>query len=149
MSTYDVELFKKVLSELESSGGINTEHKTITSGIHKGTSAKGQYGLMLNTAKEMAKRKAKKDNADLELLNIQSDDEFESYLQKYPQKYDEMVNRLVNHVWQKSVGDIPTAATMWRWGHNLSKEKAEEILKNKPAYKERIISILNKLEKGK
>lgn len=145
------QLLKKILSHLESSGNVNTYHKKIENGLHKGHTAIGEFGLMLNTAKEMSNRKKllkKADQKDLELLNnVNTQEDFEKFLKENPHKYNEYTDMLVDKVYDGSGGNIPIAATMWRWGHNLSKEKAEEILKNKPLYEKRIIEILDKLSR--
>lgn len=144
------ELLKRVLTFLESSGGVNTNHKPMQSGIHANTTAVGELGLMLNTAKEVANRKRlskQADEKDLELLNnINSQEQFEQFLQNNPNKYEDYTNQLIDRVYTRSEGDIPTAATMWRWGHNLPSEKAKEILEKNPAYKQRILNALQRLK---
>ncbi|MEO0271687.1 MAG: hypothetical protein ABIM30_01185 [candidate division WOR-3 bacterium] len=138
------EILKKVLSDLESSGGTNTDHKTVEKGIHEGHTAFGTFGLMLNTAKEMVNRKKIKDKKDLQILDMSSDDEYHKFMSNNPDKYNEYVNRLVDHVWTRSEEDIPIAATMWHYGHNLRKERADKILKKNNKYFERIMEALER-----
>lgn len=142
-------LLKKVLMDLESSGGSNTDHKTVTTGIHKGHTAQGAYGLMLNTAKEIVKRKKEQDELDKQLLTINDDAGYSKFLSDNPHKYDEYVNTLIDRVYHRSEKDIPTAATMWHWGHNLSKERALDILERNPQYFDRVIQAIRRHSKKK
>lgn len=146
----NLELLKKVLLDLESSGGKNTDHRPIQEGIHKGHTAVGGHGLMLNTAKEVANRKrlqGQLDELDSRLLkDINTQEDFESFVNQNPAKYDEYVNHLTQRVYERSEGDIPTAATMWRWGHNLPKERAMQLLEKNPEYKQRVLNALKRMK---
>jgi hypothetical protein len=52
----EVDPFLETVSEVESNGGQNTEHRLLQDGIHRGSSAIGQYGIMPNTAIDAAKK---------------------------------------------------------------------------------------------
>lgn len=138
------QILKAVLRELESSGGINKDHKKITYGIHEGHTAVGEFGLMPNTAREVVKLKKNKDSLDKILLGLPEDD-LDEFFAANPKKYTEIVDLLINVVGERAQWDIPTAATMWRWGHNLQKERAQEILIKNPKYLNRIKAILNSM----
>lgn len=142
----DLPTMKYVIEQLESTGGYNTNHKTITYGIHNGHRAVGSLGLMLNSAKEMAMRRKLKNTADeldLQLINeITKQEEFEEFITKNPHKYENYTNDLLKLVHTRSGGDLFIAAVMWRWGHNLSKEQAKSILQNNSTYKKRIVNII-------
>lgn len=139
-------IIKNLIRHLESSNGTLINHKPIKSGIHKGHVAYGCMGLMLNTAKEIVKRKQrlnKVDNLDLEVLHIQNSDEFHKFMDINKHKYWEYVDYLINFIGHKSNWDPYIAAIMWRWGHNLTVEESQNLLQNNPVYKKRIDSILN------
>ena len=60
----DKQGFLKLMSMMESSGGKNTQHQAVTTGLQAGDTAYGQFGLMPNTVKEMAKRRTLNGTAD-------------------------------------------------------------------------------------
>ena len=51
-----IDNFLEAIAGVESSGGVNFNHPTIKTGIHKGQRAAGTYGLMPNTVKEVVNR---------------------------------------------------------------------------------------------
>lgn len=111
-SPEDIARFLHYISQLESSGGKNTEHSTITSGIHAGDAARGEYGLMPNTREEMMRK----------YRNLASDSSDKAISEK-----------LAEEVLNKAKGDEALAATMWQYGHNTPEDKFQD-LKNKDRY---------------
>lgn len=100
--------FLKRISMNESSGGQNTDHKQIKHGIHKGDKASGQYGVMRNTADEMARRNE---------LN-------------YTPNPDETAVLLAEHLAKKTNADEEAMAAGWTYGHNSSLEKLDKLKKS-------------------
>ncbi len=52
----EVNAFLKAIAMIESSGGKNTQHKEIKTGMHAGNTAIGKYGLMPSTVVDVAKK---------------------------------------------------------------------------------------------
>ena len=52
----EINPFLKTIAMIESSGGKNTEHKEIKTGMHAGNAAIGRYGLMPSTVVDIAKK---------------------------------------------------------------------------------------------
>lgn len=105
-----VERFLKIISMLESSGDENKDHPAVTSGIHAGDSAIGQYGLMPNTIEEIAKRRP----------------DLPAYDETSPEIQSAYANALAERTLSRSAGDEEKAAYAWRMGHNLTPEQITE-----------------------
>ena len=56
MDDKNFKTLKQIFSQLETSGGKNINHKTITKGIHKDDTAIGEYGLMPKSIQTQARR---------------------------------------------------------------------------------------------
>lgn len=103
----DIQRFLRIAGLLESSGGTNTKHKTIESGLHAGDAAQGTYGMMPNTMEELQKR--------------------------YPNSLgersstDDYANKMAELVLNRAKGDEKLAAALWHEGHNTAPEKFDEI----------------------
>lgn len=106
-SPEDIARFLQYISQLESSGGKNTNHPTMHTGIHAGDTAEGQYGLMPNTKDELMKR------YPAELTDDSSNDAY--------------ANKLAERVLNRSKGDETTAAGLWNQGHNAPEEAFPDI----------------------
>lgn len=103
----DIARFLHYISQLESSGGKNTDHPVMKSGIHAGDQAIGEYGLMPKTKEELGKRYPA-------ALSEESPDE--AYARKLAEK-----------VLDRSKGDETLAAGLWNQGHNSKVEKFPEV----------------------
>lgn len=111
--------FKDVIRMLESSGGKNTKHKTIQSGLHEGDTAGGDYGIMPNTMDEMLNRnpipfspkhvkKLKALEPDQKKQLIEQDSSFQEL----------MADRVYDKI-KDTVGDDELKqAAAWTYGHN-------------------------------
>lgn len=88
--------FLKMIKHIESTGGANTDHKTMEEGIHKGHSAQGPYGLMPNTKAELERR-----HPSHEFIDDKD----------YASKYADIVLK-------RAEGDETLAAGLWNAGHN-------------------------------
>lgn len=105
--------FLQLMSLLETSGGKDMNHQTMTKGIHAGDTAKGQYGLMPNTIKEF-KHRAK-------LLG-----------EPIPKNESQIANALSDHLENKT-DDPEKRAYMWQYGHNLDPDQIpQEEIENNP-----------------
>lgn len=111
-SPEDIARLLYYLKEIESSGGANTRHPTIASGMHAGESAKGVYAIMPKTKEDMLKKY--KD------LSEDSSDE-------------DIAKKMAEEVLNKAGGDEALAATMWEWGHNTPSENFDN-LRDKDRY---------------
>lgn len=120
---HDPDQFLKDMSMIESSGGINTNHPEIKHGIHAGSSAVGEYGLMPNTVDEMIKR-YKVLPEEYEGL---STEELRDKLT--PDKEKEIATALAKHILNRQKGDLERSAYSWQYGHNLKpKDIPDEVL---------------------
>lgn len=126
-----------VLSQLESSGGIDTDHPQVQSGPMAGQTAYGKYGLMPSTVRDLAKANPR-DEVDKAIMGA-SDDEVNQYLKDYPEKEDDYASRLVDKIKARTGTDDPKEiATSWLYGHNLPPQRVEQDLDNHPEYEQRI-----------
>lgn len=114
----NIDSFLKAISLNESSGGKNTNHKQMKQGIHAGDSAVGQYGLMPNTIKEMARRMGS-DNPMAQYAKMDNKKLAES-IKKNPDHENQIANFMANHLHDKFGGDENKMAYSWFQGHNLT-----------------------------
>lgn len=108
-----IDAFLERITQLESSGGKNLKHKTVTAeGSNKGETAVGRFGIMPNTATDILKR-AKLPEAAL------SKEELQVKLATDP-KFERKVARvLASYLLEKHGNDPEKAAFSWRMGHNI------------------------------
>jgi hypothetical protein len=102
--------FLKAISQIESSGGQNTNHPVSNAPIQMGQHAIGQYGLMPNTVDEMMKRSGTRGPA--------------SIMPGSPAE-DQMANQLADRVLNR-FQDPNMAAYAWHSGHNLTPDQIRE-----------------------
>lgn len=132
--------FLKIIGQIESSGGKNFRHKEIDSGMHKGHSAAGTYGLMPNTIREIVNR-----SKDENLNNLLQKDpqSLKQSVESNPELEQKLARILADHVLNKQMGDEEKAAYSWFMGHNKSPERIE-----KENYKDHFyVDRYNKLKK--
>lgn len=122
-----VKKFLEQTSQFESSGGINTNHRTIRdpASAQYGDTAVGQYGLMPNTVREQINRLANKGYLDPELsdLNKMSDDELNLTLQTNPQIQQRFAEEIAKKLYLDTSGDTEKMHYMWNMGTNIPPEK--------------------------
>lgn len=118
----EIAAFLKHISQLESSGGKNTNHKVMKHGIHAGTSAVGQYGLMPLTIKDLAKAHKK---PEINRLARMPASEIQQIVKTNPDVEYQIAEHLARKVLRKQAGDQDKAAFSWNQGHNLSPEEIE------------------------
>jgi hypothetical protein len=121
----DNDKIKKLISLIETDNNPEAVHEMQTEGIHAGTRAFGQYGLMPITAQEMA---AKGENDLLDKLIQKSEPQsVGQILADNPHKEEEYVDRLLKKIQEKSKGDLTEELIRWKHGQNLKKAKVREI----------------------
>lgn len=113
--------FLRTISQLESSGGTNTQHEAMQTGIQAGTTAIGKYGLMPNTVKELINRRQVRGTSTPELqeLGQMPPDKMKTYIEANPQLEEELANELATKVITRQQGDPEKAAYSWKMGDNL------------------------------
>lgn len=116
--------FLKTISQLESSGGKNTQGQEIQNGIQAGTSGIGQYQMMPNTVKEIVnrRRQAGTMTQPLQDLDGMNPHEMKAYIEANPDVEEELAQSLATRVLQNQMGDEDRAAFAWHQGHNLKPE---------------------------
>lgn len=119
--------FLNAISNIESSGGRNTNHPEMESGIHAGQAAIGRYGLMPNTVNEVLNRMRLNGTLteDLDQLRDLDPDTLRSALESRPDLEQEVAKSLANRVLERQ-GDEERAAYSWNQGHNLTPEQISE-----------------------
>lgn len=118
-----IDEFLQAISLNESSGGKNLKHQTMRSGIHKGDTAIGQYGLMPKTVQEMSNR-IRRDygsNHPLSSYNKMNEKQIRESFQKNPQHEEDMARYMANYVHGKSKGNENEMSWRWFQGHNTKK----------------------------
>lgn len=118
--------FLNLISQIESSGGKDTDHPEVNTGIQAGSQAMGQYGLMPNTVKEMAKRS---DDPAIKPLMMMDQNELSEQMKNKDLEY-QVARQLADKVLSQQNGDEDMAAYAWNHGHNL---KPEQIMDRSPA----------------
>lgn len=122
-----IQSFLNNISQVESSGGTNFNHPTVTSGIQAGDAAIGRYGLMPNTVNEVLNRMRLHGNLTPELQQLQQLDPatLKETLEKNPQLEDQIAGSLAGRVLDRQPDD-ETAAYSWHQGHNLKPDDIQQ-----------------------
>lgn len=120
MPKISTEDFLKLMSQLESSGNKDTNHKPSTHGANPGDTAVGQYGLMPQTSYEVLHPPGgQRFPTDPNLMNYSGldKDQLSSEIAKNPQLEhgiaDQYAKRVLNHAQSPDA-----AAAMWNSGPN-------------------------------
>lgn len=124
----NLQQFLNAISMIESSGGINTDHPEMKSGIHAGDSAIGTYGLMPNTVNETINRMrlAGELSPELKELSKLPEDQMMQQIKSNSDYENKLAEYLGSHVLNKQGGDEEKAAYSWFMGHNMSPEKIDK-----------------------
>lgn len=111
--------FKDVIRMLESSGGKNTKHKTIQSGLHEGDTAGGDYGIMPNTMDEMLTRNPIPYSPKyIKKLKVLEPDQKKQLIEENPQFQELMADRVYDKIKDTVGEDELKQAAAWTYGHN-------------------------------
>ena len=127
--------FKKVISQLESSGGKNTKHKMMTKGLHKGDTAIGEYGLMPLTIQDAAKMRVRQGIADemdekiAKMTVAEVKALVPGLVKEFTPEYEKYADTLSEHVLKK-YEDPKLAAFAWNQGHYTEPEKIKKMITN-------------------
>lgn len=116
--------FLATTEAIESNSGENTEHKTMTDGMHAGQRAVGRFGLMPKTISEMVKRMKSDDSAPSALNAIgssQLNEQEVADLVAADQDLERAVaDKMYSHVNKRMAGDEEKMDYGWLNGHNLN-----------------------------
>jgi hypothetical protein len=125
MPLTDQKRFLQTIGQLESSGGQNTNHEMMDSGIQAGTAAIGKYGLMPNTVKELVNRRRIRGTStpELQQLGEMPPDKMKAYIEANPGLEDQLANELATKVITRQNGDPDRAAYSWKQGDNLKPDE--------------------------
>jgi hypothetical protein len=109
------------VSQVESSGGKDTDHPVVKYGLSRGDKAIGRWGLLRNTVLEMNNRSRLSGqlSPDREKLNTMSREQMNEHLSKNPDLELELARQTAQHVLKRNKGDMNKAAYAWLHGHNL------------------------------
>lgn len=128
----DNKAFKKLIALIETDANPDAEHAMIGSGMHEGTRAIGDKGLMPATIKDLARESG----SPFDKLIQEADPEaIQEMLASNPEKYEQYASMMAD----KTTSDTPEdQAVKWRWGQNITPEQLEQIKKDNPQYLQRI-----------
>ena len=104
--------FLKKISMLESSGGTDTDHETMKSGIQAGDTAIGNYGLMPNTLQELSNRYPS------EITNGLSKEELGQKAQSDPGFANTMAGTMADYLKNKRCLSDEESAAAWESGQH-------------------------------
>jgi hypothetical protein len=112
--------FLRKITQLESSGGIDTDHRRVTTGLHKGDTAMGSFGIMPKTADEFVNRRKMKGEfgPDEAIMKQMSPEQLKEFLAGNERVEANLARDIGEHVLKRSKGDEDKAAYMWNMGHN-------------------------------
>lgn len=133
--------FQQLLSLLESSSGKQMQHSPVETGMHEGTKAMGEFGIMPITAQELSKQDSNKSELD-KLIMGADPASIEEILASNPGKYQEYVDQMSNKVLDKSGGNAEEAAMRWLAGPNSSKRRIANVAEETPGRAEKIQEFL-------
>lgn len=139
----EINPFLDAMSQMESSGGQNLNHKRMVAGIHAGDTAQGQYGLMPNTVKELTYTKGDQRDPMIEQLRGLPIEDIMAEVKVNPELEKVYAEALARKLLTNAMGDEEKAAIGWRWGHNLREDQLEKKAKRKKAYINRFSKLFN------
>jgi len=145
-----VDPFLDVISQVESSGGTNLDHKMIKSGMHKGDRAVGKHALMPNTVKETAVRMDREGRLSDKLRAYSR---LDSAAMKEALENDPEASRIFSEELASKVlssnDDDRKAAYGWFQGHNKTQEEIEQERYQDHDYVEKYDRFKKMLKNGK
>lgn len=115
--------FLNLISQIESSGGKNTEHPVMEKGIHAGEQAIGQYGLMPNTVDELLNRAKRSGTMTVEMQKMGREPaSMKAEIEGDPEVEGALAKQLAEKVLSKFPNQ-DMAAYSWNKGHNMTPEQ--------------------------
>lgn len=135
------------IKQVETSGGTNTNHPQITYGMHKGTSAIGNYALMPHTIKEIARRHRLEGGKDPKILAVKkmNPKQIKAHVEGNPEVELELARTLARHVIKRHGNNTPNSAYAWKYGHNMPSSKINQQKRDNDIY----VQKFNTLSQGK
>lgn len=118
-----VDSFLNNISQIESGGGKYMNHKEVTTGLQKGQTAIGRYGLLPNTVDEIANGSS---DPKIKSLLDMSGKEKKTALESNPDLERKVASTLAQKVLSNQGGDQEKAAYTWLNGHNLTPQQVED-----------------------
>lgn len=112
-------LFLQAIAHVESSGGKNIDHPTVTYGINKGTKAIGLYGIMPITIKETIHRTPHLKNKYGHLMHldpVKDHDYLHGVILSNPELYYDIAKSHYNYLKRVFNGDEKKMAYAWHHG---------------------------------
>lgn len=119
----DKQSFLGSVGQIESSGGKNTNHPWMESGMHKGNRAIGTYGFMPNTIKDLANK-----TEDPSIKNLAEMDQFgmEKAIKANPSLEKKLADVMYNHLNERYAGDKDKMMYAWQQGHYTPSESIDQ-----------------------
>lgn len=141
----DKEKFLELIRQIESSGGKNTKHRTMASGLHKGQAAMGEYGIMPKTAQEFVNRRKMRGQfgPDEAIMAQMSPTELKEFLADQDRVEQNLAGDIADHVLRRSKGDEEKAAYMWNMGHNKRASSIDEEALDRSSYVDKFRKLKN------
>jgi hypothetical protein len=139
------------IAQVESSGGENLDHKTLDSGMHKGQTAGGAWGIMPKTAAYIFKLSKNLRDKYPDLVEHLSDvsknhKEITKKLNEDPEASHDVAKALLNHIKSIHGDDLDKVIHSWHYGingtNNAVKDKKDL---SSDEYVKKISSHLNSL----
>ena len=117
----DHQKFLSAISQIESSGGKNTNYPVITSGVSKGERAVGNYGLTPDTLDTLNvnNKTAHTFGPDQNITNQLDNNELGDFMKNNPRVDDNYAQQNANKLFKKAREDDDQAAAMWNKGYNV------------------------------
>lgn len=126
---YDHKTMLDTISDVESSGGQNTNHSAVGSGINRGSHAFGKYGLTPSLVKETIRMNPEMRTAHSKALALEGDT-VNKYLQDNPGLEDKIADRHLSRLEHHFGNDPVSIGYSWLngiTGTNAAKNKGEDI----------------------
>lgn len=120
--------FLNIISQIESSGGKNVNHKPMTEGLHAGTTAYGEFGITPNTTKDVVNRLNSIDKLSDNTSPIYAmpTEKINDYLKQNPEAEREIASFLARNLLARHKGNDEAAAYSWNMGSSLTPEQITE-----------------------
>jgi hypothetical protein len=113
----------QILSQIESSGGQNFNHPTITHGPDQGTQAIGRYGLTSATVDDTVNKNPALQSAYGNILSPLDPMGKKQYLESHPDVEQNIAGTLADRLSQRYGGDENKVAYAWNHGSYLNPNK--------------------------
>jgi len=143
----DKQKFLELIRQIKSSGGKNVEHRTMASGLHKGQSAMGEYGIMPKTAQEFVNRRKMRGQfgPDEALMAQMKPGQLKQFLADQDRVEQNLAGDIADRVLRRSKGDEDKAAYMWNMGHNKAASSIDDQKLNQSNYVKKFRKLKNTL----